>query len=491
MIPWTHLYRLLLFTPCMLPPMYFAFAVAKHGRKPEPPRRPGRDVGRRFTTDSKPKPKLASVTEQEKKWLEESCLTRTDLPGEIVRGNQRLIYFFDLDGKRIVDYNPRRLFVPDSGLLAGVEPEDRYLNPAGQRPRVYIPHNNKSLDLRAYAKDPGKPLYVTEGAKKAACLNKLGFPCVAVEGCWSWRAPKYGYILLPEFNLFELEGRQVIWIPDRDRKPMAILNVGLANDAFARVLEDRGAEPHVVELPFLDGLDKTGLDDLCYRLFKERKDKKVVQRALKELFERTGPYRSYDLTDRGNADRWVSLYSSVFRYVEGAYYVYENGCWVPDTLHRQQQTTMEMFKHMQESARLSGNREWEKRVKAQETKPRIIYVGDLAKSAPTVAARPGEFDRRPFWVNSPNGLLEMPADKNGQLVFREHRPEDMLTKQTSVPYFENAKCPEFLKALDFWTDKDHELQRTIQQLLGLSLTGDTSAQAFIILHGLTGPEKAL
>jgi putative DNA primase/helicase len=67
--------------------------------------------------------------------------------------------------------------------------------------------------------------------------------------------------------------------------------------------------------------------------------------------------------------------------------------------------------------------------------------------------------------------------------FREHRPENLLTKSVSVNWNEKAVCPIFKEALAFWTNEDRDLQRTIQQLLGISCTGDTSIQSFILLYG--------
>jgi putative DNA primase/helicase len=77
----------------------------------------------------------------------------------------------------------------------------------------------------------------------------------------------------------------------------------------------------------------------------------------------------------------------------------------------------------------------------------------------------------------------MPIEKGDQFRFREHSPDDLLTRQVSVAYRPEAHCPVFLAALDFWTNKDEALQRTIQQLLGISLTGVTREQVFIILYG--------
>lgn len=75
------------------------------------------------------------------------------------------------------------------------------------------------------------------------------------------------------------------------------------------------------------------------------------------------------------------------------------------------------------------------------------------------------------------------ALKTGWLKTHPHRPEDMFTRQMGANFDPNAKCPTWRKAMDEWTDKDKDLQRTIQQLFGISLTGLTDVQKLVILHG--------
>jgi putative DNA primase/helicase len=142
-----------------------------------------------------------------------------------------------------------------------------------------------------------------------------------------------------------------------------------------------------------------------------------------------------------------------------------------------------MFQDMVDNARRSANTEWLKHLRSHVTRTRIDNVVALARADSVIAASPDEFDRYTLWVNCLNLVLEMPVDGKEPLRFHDHRPEDMLTRQAAVKYVPGAKCPVFLKALNFWTGGDKELQRTIQQLLGLSITGVTRQQSFFILHG--------
>jgi putative DNA primase/helicase len=69
----------------------------------------------------------------------------------------------------------------------------------------------------------------------------------------------------------------------------------------------------------------------------------------------------------------------------------------------------------------------------------------------------------------------------GWLKMHEHRPEDMFTRQAGANFNPDAQCPTWRKAMNEWADPD--LQRTIQQLFGISLTGKTDVQRLVILHG--------
>ena len=69
----------------------------------------------------------------------------------------------------------------------------------------------------------------------------------------------------------------------------------------------------------------------------------------------------------------------------------------------------------------------------------------------------------------------------GWLKMHEHRPEDMMTRQAGAHFNPTAKCPLWRKAMNDWANSD--LQRTIQQLFGISLTGKTDVQKLVILHG--------
>ena len=118
--------------------------------------------------------------------------------------------------------------------------------------------------LRNYARVVGTPedVWVTEGAKKGACLETLGKVVITLPGTWTWGkkrehgGEKYGRPeLLPDWGLIPIEGRRINIAFDSDfrQKP----SVALAMLRLAERLTERGAKVYIACPP---GPEK-GVDD--------------------------------------------------------------------------------------------------------------------------------------------------------------------------------------------------------------------------------------
>ena len=76
-----------------------------------------------------------------------------------------------------------------AGAFKRIKPDRRYedgpkyLSPRGSGNRLYLP---AILD-RSVLDDPSRPLYLTEGEKKAAKAVQEGLACIGLAGVWSWR----------------------------------------------------------------------------------------------------------------------------------------------------------------------------------------------------------------------------------------------------------------------------------------------------------------
>lgn len=145
---------------------------------------------------------------------------------------------------------------PDIPRLLDGKPV-KYETPWQQRNGLDIPPGMEDLIA-----DPGVPLWVTEGVKKADCGAQYGLCIVALSGVWNWRGTNDmgGKTAIADWNEIALNGRRVILAFDGDvaRKTSA----AKALSALAEFLRYKGASVEYLHLP--DTKPKTGLDDyLC------------------------------------------------------------------------------------------------------------------------------------------------------------------------------------------------------------------------------------
>jgi hypothetical protein len=132
----------------------------------------------------------------------------------------------------------------------------KYETPAGGRLVLDVPPAARPL-----LDDPGIPLFVTEGARKADAAVTRGLCCVALLGVWGWRGtnPKGGKTALPDWETIALNSRIVYLCFDSDvtYKP----EVAKALKRLAGFLESLAARCEVIYLPSGPGATKVGLDD--------------------------------------------------------------------------------------------------------------------------------------------------------------------------------------------------------------------------------------
>ena len=166
--------------------------------------------------------------------------------------------YYDAQGaKRDEFYRVRFLEDPPPGAFGEVaEKPRRYAQPKDTTPAAYFPTN---INWSEIVVDPSQTIILTEGELKAACASKHGYPTIGLGGVWSWKSNAQGWGFLPELELIEWVGRDVIIAFDSD----ASTNPGIAAAIASLVseLSRRGALTRVAELPVVDSFEKTGLDD--------------------------------------------------------------------------------------------------------------------------------------------------------------------------------------------------------------------------------------
>jgi hypothetical protein len=134
--------------------------------------------------------------------------------------------------------------------------ELKYETPTGSGLVIDLPPR-----ARPWIGDPTRPLFITEGARKADAAVARGLCCVALMGVYGWRGKNEhgGTTALADWEMIALKGRDVYVAFDSD----VTINPSVA-DALTRLagfLSRRGATPRVIYLPAGEGGVKTGLDD--------------------------------------------------------------------------------------------------------------------------------------------------------------------------------------------------------------------------------------
>ena len=109
--------------------------------------------------------------------------------------------------------------------------------------------------------DPGLPLFVTEGARKADAAVSRGLCCVGLLGVWNFRGTngQGGKTVLADWEQVALNGREVYVAFDSD--VMTKRGVWAALARLKELLERRGATVSMVYLLPGEGGAKVGLDD--------------------------------------------------------------------------------------------------------------------------------------------------------------------------------------------------------------------------------------
>ncbi len=144
---------------------------------------------------------------------------------------------------------------PDEPRWADGKPI-RYETPSRSRMALDVPP-----PARPWIGDPTRPLFITEGIRKADAAVSRDLCCIALLGVWNWRGtnPEGGSTALPDWESIALNGREVYLAFDSDVMTKPAVYAALAR--LSAFLASRGARVRVVYLPPGAGGTKVGLDD--------------------------------------------------------------------------------------------------------------------------------------------------------------------------------------------------------------------------------------
>jgi len=115
----------------------------------------------------------------------------------------------------------------------------------------------------------------------------------------------------------------------------------------------------------------------------------------------------------------------------------------------------------------------------------VAAVASLSRSDRRLAATTDQWDRDPWLLNTPGGVVDLRTGKR-----RSHQPPDYMTKITAVA--SDCKCPTptWVAFLDRVTGGDAELIAFLQRMAGYALTGSTQEHALFFMHGVGANGKS-
>jgi putative DNA primase/helicase len=209
---------------------------------------------------------------------------------------------------------------------------------------------------------------------------------------------------------------------------------------------------------------------------------KAVENTL-SIVRDAPPYEErFNLTDLGNADRFVVQHGYDVRYCYPwrTWLVWTGARWERDDsgkVHRlAKETVRSIYQEAADAESESHRKELAKHATGSEAEARIRAMLELAKSE--IPASPDELDADPWVLNCKNGTIDLVG--SGELM--AHRREDLITKIAPTEYDPDAEAPTW-DALLQRVLPNAEIRAFFKRLCGYALTGSTAEHVLPILYG--------
>jgi putative DNA primase/helicase len=193
------------------------------------------------------------------------------------------------------------------------------------------------------------------------------------------------------------------------------------------------------------------------------------------------PPRGYNLTDLGNAERFIAQHGEDVRYCFpwAKWLVWTGTRWGRDDagkVHRlAKEAVRGIYREASDEADEERRKALAKHASRSEGADKIKAMLELAKSE--VPVSPDELDAETMLLNVLNGTLDL---RTGEL--RDHRRDDLMTKLAPAEYDPGAEAPSWQAFLERVLPGE-DLRGFVQRAAGYSATGDTSEQCMFIHHG--------
>lgn len=189
----------------------------------------------------------------------------------------------------------------------------------------------------------------------------------------------------------------------------------------------------------------------------------------------------FPLAEDDLAVRFVAKYKEKMRYCHdsGKWYQWNGQIWEKE---KAEEAIDLMRLVCKEAAELAGTKERKGLLSVNLYK----HALEIARTDRAVAVTSEIWDSNKFLLGTPNGTVDL---KTGNL--RKSIQTDYITKTTNVSPSNHKSLPLWMKFLDETTAGDKKLQRFIQQIAGMILTGDISEHALFFVYGPGGNGKSV
>lgn len=124
-------------------------------------------------------------------------------------------------------------------------------------------------------------------------------------------------------------------------------------------------------------------------------------------------------------------------------------------------------------------------IKATQRLVGLKAMVEIARSEPNMTVDIQRFDADPFLFGVRNGVLDLKA---GTLL--DLSPKLLVSKRANVAFDPTAECPLFKSSLNAW-QPDRTMQKFLQQLCGIFLTGEPHIHKLIFFYGLGANGKSV
>jgi P4 family phage/plasmid primase-like protien len=407
-----------------------------------------------------------------------ACAKLTGLPAQLWQDRTPALvikYWLPLGGADHQEVRVKPAFPIEIVKKNGEISYAKYVTRSGANGRIF--YSSLALECDRWLSDTSVDVLLTEGEKKSEAAATAGFVALSLPGVTMWHA-KGCKGLHPDLAHVAWGGRRVVICFDRDALTNA--HVRKQEDKLAAALIQAGARVFIVRFPE----DAPKLDDCLVKYGKDALAKLIAEAPAftgASLEPIGAPARGEALTDLGNAERLVMRFGAQLRFC-GKWHVWNGSRWASDAtgeVHRlAQRTIRELYATASEIKDNDLRTALVDHARKSECRARLEAMVALASTQPEVAARSTDFDRDPWALNTPAGVVDLRTGK-----VRPHNPADLITRITRASVGSVDGCPRWLVFVLECMDGDSALASYVQRAVGYALTGDIREHCMFFLYG--------